>query len=360
MSMYWRPVHVKKEFSTVAGEWYPAIEYPYPKVYHRFINEPTFEIIYPELINATSVEDIERLIENAGEDEVVKIKLKADITDAETIVIASGKNVILELNGFTISAAEDAESEGAHVYAIENAGTLNIVGPGTIEGRGVSNTGNLEINKNPEIKCIDADGGAAIWNEGTVIVNNGTFRATEAGDPSDESGPGCLNNSGVCTINGGQFISVNTRTYAVISSEDITVNDAVVTGTHGGLSVEEGVAVVNGGTFTGTNYYGMLICNDVDGQEDPELPDVLITNGTFVGNEYSVWIGNDATANVKATIKIEEADFTSPVKQQKLVDEGAGIVAYPETEYEFVDQEDETKELVKKEADSDEPITPGE
>ena len=44
-------------YSPVAGEWYPAIDYPYPKVYHKYLNKKTFDEIYPELVNTEDTEE---------------------------------------------------------------------------------------------------------------------------------------------------------------------------------------------------------------------------------------------------------------------------------------------------------------
>ena len=60
-------------YSPVAGGWYPAIEYPYPKVYHKFLNKKTFDEIYPDLVNDEDEEtdkDKDVVVENT-EQEIV-------------------------------------------------------------------------------------------------------------------------------------------------------------------------------------------------------------------------------------------------------------------------------------------------
>ena len=146
------------------------------------------------------------------------IKLTASFQLTKSVDIPADKNVVLDLNGQSITVTKD-ESSGRSLYAVYNNGTFTLrdsVGSGSITARGLQNneTGTMVIDSGKIVAC-DENGGACVWNEGNVTVNGGYFTTTSAGSPSDTYGIGCLNNqpSGNALITGGEFINVNRRTY---------------------------------------------------------------------------------------------------------------------------------------------------
>ena len=176
-----------------------------------------------------------------------------------------------------------------------------------------------------EIIAIDSNGGAAIWNDDNLKISGGKLKATHVGSPKDTYGAGCLNNGGTAVIDGGTFESVNRRTYAIISSGNITLNNnPIVTGAHGGLAIDSGTAVVNGGKYTSTEYYGLYVSNDARGV-DPEKAAVTVNGGTFTGKSYSVWIGSDVNNPVDSVIEINDGIFNNDLMVQKNVEDDAGI-----------------------------------
>ena len=202
------------------------------------------------------------------------ILIKKDI-ELTTLIIPGHVTATIDLGGKTISAG--LEEEGRHHYAIVNYGTLTLKGDGVISARGIENFGNLTVD-GVTINSIDANGGAAIWNEGNLTVNGGTFHAEYEGSSSDTSGPGCLNNSGTAVINGGTFTSNNMRTYAIISTGSIIINDATVESAHGALAVTDGDATINGGSFHASVHYGLYAWGI----------EVAVNGGTFTGDQYGV------------------------------------------------------------------------
>ena len=255
------------------------------------------------------------------------IKLIADTQISSTIEILEGKNITLDLNGCAVTVPA-AGSDGRSLYAISNNGTLTICDNsteqnGSITARGIQNIGNgiLTINSGTFVSC-DANGGAAVWNEATAYINGGTFKTMYVGSASDNYGPGCLNNSGTAVITAGTFESVNKRTYAVISTGTITITPAegkevIVSGAHGGLAVDSGVAVVNGGSFSSTEYYGLYVSNDGMGA-DPMKAAVTVNGGTFSGANYSVWIGSDYNNPVNRATHRQDVFKEIPVRHLNL------------------------------------------
>ena len=354
---------VVEGYSPVAGEWYPAIEYPYPKVYHEFVRDDLFEEMYPELVDAGSVEDIMNLIENAKDGDEVLIKLTEDLVDIETIIIPAGKKVKLNLNGHRISAAKTGYTEfehDKHYYAIDNYGDIIICGKGLIEGRGIDNYGFMCIKDGVEVVDLDI-GGSCIWNGyegegvGTLIVDGGIFRVTQEGT-SSYGACGIQNYFGTVVVNGGKFYSVDKRNYNIWTMDEdgsLTINNAYVEGVHGAVAVDAGGAVINRGTFKSSEYYALYVSNDAHWAAGggPSDADVLVKNGNFTGKTYSVLVGSDVHKPVNSVIKIEGGTYNNPLMIQNNVSEGAGII-YPEDMFDLEKRPDGSKILIPKATDT--------
>ena len=282
-------------------------------------------------IGSTQYDSIQDAVDAAGKGDVVT--LIGDVNLTETVNVAEGKDITLDLNGKKITVYKD-ESAGRSLYAINNYGTFTLidsVGNGSITARGIQNleNGNMTVESGKIIAC-DTNGGACIWNEANVVINGGTFETLHVGSASDNYGVGCLNNSGTALVTGGTFNDVNKRTYAIISTGHIEITPAegktvTVNGAHGALAVDSGTAVVNGGSYTSTDYYGLYVSNDGMG-EDPMIAAVTVNDGTFKGASYSVWIGSDYNNPVNSTIEINGGTYENPINAQKNTRENAIIV----------------------------------
>lgn len=282
-------------------------------------------------IGSTQYDSIQDAVDAAGKGDVVT--LIGDVYLTETVNVAEGKDITLDLNGKKITVYKD-ESAGRSLYAINNYGTFTLidsVGNGSITARGIQNleNGNMTVESGKIIAC-DTNGGACIWNEANVVINGGTFETLQVGSASDNYGVGCLNNSGTALVTGGTFNDVNKRTYAIISTGHIEITPAegktvTVNGAHGALAVDSGTAVVNGGSYTSTDYYGLYVSNDGRG-EDPMIAAVTVNDGTFIGKAYSVWIGSDYNDPVNSTIQINGGTYEKPINTQENTRENAIIV----------------------------------
>ena len=176
-----------------------------------------------------------------------------EVTLTEDVVLKAPlkvqTNMVLNLNGKTITTTE--QTAGRHHYAIDNYATLVIEGEGAINARGIENFGTLIVNGNVTITNVDTNGGAAIWNEGKVTINNGTFKtADNAGDGSYGA---ALNTrpGGEAIVNGGTFEAYSQLTYAIINAGKTIINDATVKGKHGAVAGAESgdQTTINGGSF---------------------------------------------------------------------------------------------------------------
>lgn len=177
-------------------------------------------------------------------------KLTKDVVLDAPVVVPAGVDFVLDLNDKTITTS--LEQEGRHHYAILNNGTMAIEGNGAINARGLKNFGTMVVNGNVTITNIDANGGAAIWNEGKVTINAGTYATkTDAGEGSYGA---ALNTraGGEAVVNAGTFHAFSQLTYAIINEGTTTINNATVVGKHGAVAGAESndCTTINGGSFS--------------------------------------------------------------------------------------------------------------
>ena len=265
-----------------------------------------------------------------------EVALLADVVVPGVVPVAAGQVIDFDLNGYRFETTTQPDNASRHYYAINNYGTLTINDSstgktGVIYARGVQNLGAGTLTvKGGEIVSCDANGGAAIWNEATLTITGGTFTTEFVGTPGDDYGPGCLNNQGTALITGGTFTSDNRRTYAIISTGKLEITPAegaevTVFGAHGALSSDGGTAVVNGGSYTSTEYYGLYVSNDGRNSETMQAA-VTVNGGTFDGKMYSVWIGSDVNNPVNSTILITGGTFLDPLNRQDVAREDAIVI----------------------------------
>ena len=226
------------------------------------------------------------------------------------LTVPSGATVTLNLeSGKTLTNQADQ-----HTIVVKNGGSLTITGSGTVD--------NVSHAK------------AAIWNEGTVILNGGSYtRSKENGLSADDAGGNsyyALVNHGTMTINSdvsvtqnGHFSSLVENGYYNYSSGN--ANDGYVGGINaanptltinggafeGGLNSvkndDGGVLTITGGTFTNTTQAAVLNWNKA-----------TISGGTFTvnaGGQNCIINGafsSGASAQDLGQLTINGGSFTSP------------------------------------------------
>lgn len=283
-------------------------------------------------VMAMAVETLQNKIDNATSG--ATITLGRDYT--EDIIIPAGKTVTLNLNGKTLT-----NEAGKDTITVELGGILIVEGDGKVD-----NT---------------FDGCAAIFNNGTVTLNGGTYdrsAETSTGKTEEERGNNSwytICNHGTLTINSGVTITTANkatdkgRYSSLIENgyQNYSIGESRV-GYVSGINQERPSLLINGGEFFGgintiknddngmatikggssTNYYQASVQNhhkmviengsfsgetawsvmncgaDCVYNADHDAHELIITNGNFKGN---------VRANV-GEVKIEggsfEASFT--------------------------------------------------
>ena len=282
---------------------------------------------YVASIGDTKYETLQAAVDAATNGQTVT--LIADVELSGAVNIQDGKNVTLDLNGKKLSTTTKAGDATRHYYAIDNYGTFTLrdssaAQTGEIRARGIENLGSGKmVIESGKIVAIDTNGGAAIWNKADLTINGGKFVAEHVGASGDQYGPGCVYNNGKLTINGGTFKSANKRTYAIVSkSGAVTITPAEgktveISGAHGGLGIDGGTAIINGGSYASDDYYGLYVSNDF------ETAEVTVTGGTFDGKEYSAFIGSDGSNSVDSKLIIKGGTFNKPIHAQDNTSKGA-------------------------------------
>lgn len=257
------------------------------------------------------------------------ITLTANVTvPADGIAtVPEGKTLTLDLSTYTISVTEDFVGR-----PIVNNGTLTVKGEGTIDasasvsgGYGaINNFGTLTIESG-NFKGNVMAGGACVYVRpgSTATINGGTFSGATA----------AINSEGDLTINGGTFTTTSCNqtidaqgvarwAYCIISSGTLYISDANVTGVQGGLAINNGYAVVDGGTYQtvgcthdkdGTeglySYYALYIAGE-EGEVEAHINggtyNAIYRSAVLAGNDNT---GGDGGINAKATAYITGGTF---------------------------------------------------
>lgn len=221
-------------------------------------------------------------IEAAEDGETVALASNIKLSDYEVIEIAEGKNITLDLNGNTITLAENRTVAGG----IVNNGTLNLTN-GTIEG--LASDANQDVITNNGTMTVKGVTISQAYNAGAAIANTGNLTIN-----SDDENPTALTTIGatvrnegedaVLTINGGKFEQVGNY------SNDETYKYNV--------DARGGKVYIYGGEFTSTN--GVL---NVSGGAE-----MTIDNGTFK-HDGTTNVATRHLAYVQAKLTINGGEF---------------------------------------------------
>ena len=271
--------------------------------------------------------DLKAALANGG-----KVTLGADIPLSDTIEIpanetatyslnAAAPATVLNLNGFALTA-------DSTTYALKNLGNLVLtdsVGTGSISARGIYNGYSDAPNATLTVdsgtyNAIGTDGGAAIYNYGSVTITGGIFTSLNSYALNNQSGASMtIANASISggIYNAGATLTVtdsnveNTRTgshtlYAWNSTVELNnsnfhnekANNATI------FSAGTGVVTINGGKYTinSTSYL-------LDGGQ------ININNGTFEAIADNNGIYN-ILRTYSTTIAISGGTFNADVSAQ--------------------------------------------
>ena len=291
--------------------------------------DATFNVVVDERFlgdeNYDSAAALKYALANGG---TVTLYSDVMLTEGTSLEVAAGKEVVIDLNGHTIS---NPVTGGA---AIVNNGTLTIKGDGTVLNDHETHNGGSPASVNH-----------VILNKGTLTIENGTF-----GSDDKSAGNAVHAEAGsVTVINGGTFTSKSVTDgyngYAYVfkvTGKDavMTINDATVdTHANGMFACEEDATLsVNGGTYTlnkdkNTKSHYMVYTNSGDKAGNA----VYLTAGTYrwyKGTNDNVLCGDGEVviseeADINWTAETTEVVRTQSQLNEVLQNGGTALLGKP-------------------------------
>lgn len=259
---------------------------------------------------------------------VCKIRLVADTVMTGSVTVNSGKSLTIDLNGHTLTAAENDRAfriqDGA--LTIEDSiGTGVIQGSGTVTSYG-GNGGAIWMSSSDSNNALTLTGGTirgftAKYGAG-VYMGNGTFRMTGGAIQNCSASGGDLSDGGGVYVFGGSF-----------EMTDGTISACNATNAGGGVYVSSGSFKMSGGSIENcTAYEGagvkVLVSNgktasfsmsgsgeikncNTDGVSIAAIgsgtPEFTMTGGTIEDNSgFGVWMAAGSAVMSGGSVKDSE------------------------------------------------------
>lgn len=282
-------------------------------------------------VNGVGYDDLQEAI-NAAESKDT-VTLLSNTT--ENVTIAEDDNIILDLNGFTLSGGTDKDSDGNNTVHKDKAAITN---NGIITIRDSNGSG---VIKRDDVN-VSADSYYVLLNKGTMIIESGTIYNNSGVNGEGSSlicNLGTNSKEATLTISGGKiqqdnFIAVKNDDYGILNVTGGTIisneqaiqnwNEAEVTGgtmrgdviTWSYIQVPNNAKMsISGGKIEGNvcsiNYYS----NNSYGT----APEVTISDNACVMGTLGTYTYNSGVqipvADDQAKITVNGGDFGNPVSE---------------------------------------------
>lgn len=260
-----------------------------------------------------------------------EVTLLADVTD--NITIPAGKNIILDLNGKTLSGGSVASN--GNKAAIVNNGTI------TIQDSSAEQTGTIK-REDDDTGLSASKSYYVIDNQGTMTIKSGTI-TNNAGLTTSHKGSSLIRNgevaegavlnieggtltqdnfdviknggnNSVLNITGGTIKSANS--YAVLSYDEVNMSAGTVTGKVCLRSYDSDHAEAN---ITGGTINGDITVETYPGNTPTTLSKCNISGGAVINGTLSVGEGNGNTFTAndeKGTIAVSGGTFNNAVPEE--------------------------------------------
>ena len=259
------------------------------------------------------------------------VTLSGDITNfktADILTIEAGQNIVLDMNGHSITVASDFEGR-----PFVNNGRLTVKGNGIIDSSASASGGLGAINNYGTLVIENGTFVGAKYASGSCIRNSGSSAELYIKDGTFKGATCAIYNLNYAVIDGGTYIGstcsqCNKNIWSYTIRNDavgavMVINDGYFEGVQGAASSAVGKLTVNGGTFSTVKcskdeshtaiFYALYAAGEVGEVE------CYINGGDFstVGRNAAVLIGNDNKGgdggiNAQATAYVTGGTFTAP------------------------------------------------
>ena len=226
----------------------------------------------PEADETTGVAEVNGIYFNSLE-KAIGAALKGDtvtlVKDVnDTISIAAGKSIVLDLAGKTLTSPSDSKVYGELTIEDSSNSTGTFVSEKSVSvDRGILTLESGTIN-------IENDYGIYCLNDGTAIVNGGKIESFYAPLTGNNT-TGDMN----FTVNGGELTAQYGPAIYMPGQGELTITDGVL---NGGISLRMGQVNISGGTIYATNRSIDSPSEFYNYSGNAWLPDALyVFNGTY-------------------------------------------------------------------------------
>ena len=206
------------------------------------------DVVGSAIVDGVSYDTLQEAIDNADNGDTVMLLSNVE----ESIVIAEGQEITLDLNGHNIT--------GKYIEGVALSGVDNILAYAPI-----SNKGTLTI-KGSGVVDATTDAVPALYNEGTAFVTNGTYtRSNQFSNVSNPAGDTInsfytILNLGIMTISDNANISTAGYYQSALANGIIYNESYFIPTTEGNLTVDGGTII--GGRHAITNNSGNMTINN--------------------------------------------------------------------------------------------------
>ena len=225
-------------------------------------------------VNVSDYNELKDAIENSDEATIV-LSDNITVTEDPGLNITSGKNITLDLNGYTISMESTAAKTS---YLINNNGSLTVK-DSTDTSKNGTGTG--------KITYLSTIPSANYSYASNTINNRGKF-VLESGLIENNTSPGyavyCIDNysnNSTITVNGGKIYSLKSWGIRMFVTSSTLGNDVII----------------NGGTIEGGMWLQVANSN-------PPKASIIINGGTIYGNSRGLYVYDGSTNDSNITVKI--------------------------------------------------------
>ena len=262
------------------------------------------------------------------------VKLDGNIELTDVLVIPAGKEIAINLNGFTLSRDLTAFSDGGGIFRVEAGAKVRIFDDsadkkGTIKdgmatrGGAILNYGELEIRDITITGCSASLGGGAIYNAAPankdeypntrLTMTNVTFtqNVSEVNDGSKGMGGSVYNEAGcIVTMTDCTFQNGNARLGGAIYNEgSLTLTKCVVSSNQaasgGGIYNQKGVLTMNEGFIRDNRAHSGVGGGAVNAAEATfDMRGGTVTKNTSQNVGGGVW--SEGTIKMQGVIDITE------------------------------------------------------
>jgi hypothetical protein len=258
--------------------------------------------------------DEEKTLPNGGTLSSGTYILSGGMTLTNTLTIASGENVTIDLKGYTLTSALGVFSLGNNLIIVKSGATLTIKN-GTVAGQtltsnsAINNAGALNVENVIFSQCTATlSNGGAISSTGVLNISGGTFENCSAAEG------GAIYSTGELTTSGSTFKGCSAAEGgAIYSTGELTTSGSTFKGcsaTEGGAIYSTGELTTSGSTFEG--------CSALEGGAISASGTITIENTSFATCKATgqyVWKDGGGACEFSApsgetTVKMNGVTFT--------------------------------------------------